>query len=891
MMHLVLLAVAAAVAIAAATTAAAAATLPVVSHNGTFVGNLTLTAEDEPADVVYEFAREHALNEEQRSELLDGVCSISTCRRREAMVFQTEVLLPSSVDMDDTVLFAVPENTEPADAAHDFVTAHNLPLGYRNALLVEACAVAECTRTEPIVWRKTIRLTSPDPDANDTNEQEEVEITLLEGEEVADVIFNALRPYHVSREDRLKVMEAAKREGVAYSREYARLFSASANETNATEIPASFHLFDDGTEPIDALYRWTIQHGVDADFDAVYEAVVPRMCAATRCERMEPIVYQSRPIASAAGRTLGSFAVLRNEDPIDSVDYFAQVHGLDVEHRDTILEMACQEFPCNRTRPIVWRKSIDDGNGNVLGMITVLEDEEVADAAHRFLRDFAIPLDRNGLRNYLFQQACSNARVRCTRLVANVVDRDIVHTNGTAIGRLIVQENQEPADAIYEWAKETGLIGIGGEDGDDDGEDYVLGLIEEICEDTDGINCRRMAPLIKSIPLSGPDGIHVGVFELMLRQEPVDALYGFFSRHGLFTKSWDIKLVLAQLCAIDGIECNRQEAIKFQDNNFTMGEESFVLTIPEEEEVIDALYRKRLEFNLTVEDQAESFTAICKESDVHCSRSRAVVYSMHNISVLDYARFGNETCARKFAGIQYLASFAESSLGSGIASLLQDDTVAFVIEHPLMGPMLLGLALLVVKLTLKLIGRKKKLSPGVPSVVYLYTFVFISVFVTMFIEPADEIDVAVHLQEGRLPDLYIFEGQEAADAVLKWGKEAARKHHPIVRQPIHYEILDKICSGSDPEAANVTCTRRRAWEAIDMGTITLFGNPHEIEYWNPLVVPGGSTESSCTAIGSSSGSANCIEVGAEELCRRLSPKPAGCEVDVSCCAASLFALH
>ena len=316
-------------AIAAATTAAAAATLPVVSHNGTFVGNLTLTAEDEPADVVYEFAREHALNEEQRSELLDGVCSISTCRRREAMVFQTEVLLTSSVDMDDTVLFAVPENTEPADAAHDFVTAHNLPLGYRNALLVEACAVAECTRTEPIVWRKTIRLTSPDPDANDTNEQEEVEITLLEGEEVADVIFNALRPYHVSREDRLKVMEAAKREGVTYSREYARLFSASANETNAA-IPASFHLFDDGTEPIDALYRWTIQHGADADFDAIYEAVVPRMCAATECERMDPIVYQSRPISSAAGRTLGSFAVLRNEDPIDSVDYFAQVHGLDV---------------------------------------------------------------------------------------------------------------------------------------------------------------------------------------------------------------------------------------------------------------------------------------------------------------------------------------------------------------------------------------------------------------------------------------------------------------------------------------------------------------------------------------------------------------------------------
>ena len=736
-MLLLLIGVLLAASAAAATTTT---TLPIVIHDGTFVGNLTLTAGDEPADTIYHFVAEHGLSEEQHEELLDGICSTNTCNRREAVVFQTEVMVPSSDDTDTnhtTTTFAILENVEPADAAHEFVTVHGLPLGYRNALLVEACAVVECTRTVPVVWRKKIRFQSSGDSGHGSNDNhddddQEVEITLLEGEEVADVIYHTLRPHDVSREERLRVMEVAKREGVAYSRELARIFSTSADDHNNTimnttsSIPP-FHLYDDGIEPIDALYQWTIQHGSDVDFDAMYDMVVPKMCVATRCERVQPIVYQSQSIASATGKNLGSFAVLRNEEPIDAVDHFVQVHGLDVEHRDTIMDVVCPELPCNRTRPIVWRKTIDHGNGNTLGSITVLEDEEVADAAHRFLREFTIPLDRNGLRNYLFQQACPNARVKCSRLVANVVDRDIVHTNGTAIGHLIIQENQEPADAIYQWAKEIGLIDSGGGDDsggsnssdDDSDEDYVLGLIADICNDTDGIACRRLTPLIKSIPLTGPDGNHVGVFQLMLRQEPIDALYGFFSRHGLFARSWDIKLVLAQLCAIDGIECNRQEAIQFRSDNFTMGSESFALTIPDDEEVIDVLYRKRLELNLSMEDQAEAFHAICKDSDVHCSRSRAVVYSMHNISILDYARFGNETCARKFAGVQYLSSFAESTLGGGVASLLQDDTVAFVVEHPLMGPMLLGFALLLVRLVLRLIEWKKKLPPGVVPVVSL----------------------------------------------------------------------------------------------------------------------------------------------------------------------------
>lgn len=251
-------------------------------------------------------------------------------------------------------------------------------------------------------------------------------------------------------------MESAKEEGVVHSREHALIFSTEVDVVGDNSKTIPFHLYDDGKEPIDSLYAFTVEHGSDNDFDGVYASVMPRICESIHCQRMQPIVWKSQPISAASGRILGSFAVLRKEEPVDAIDHFVQVHRLDVEYRESLVEMVCQELPCNRAVPIVWRKTINDENGNVLGSLAVLEGQEVADTAHRFLNEFTIPLDHVGLKNYSFQNACVHPRVKCTRLVSHVYDDDIT-VNGTTVGRLAIRENQEPVDVIYEWSKEHNL--------------------------------------------------------------------------------------------------------------------------------------------------------------------------------------------------------------------------------------------------------------------------------------------------------------------------------------------------------------------------------------------------------------------------------------------------
>lgn len=78
-----------------------------------------------------------------------------SCSRRTAVVFQTDVHFTGN---DFAGRFVVMEGQEPADAAHDYVKAHNLTLGYRNAILRDAFEAVACTRAEPVIWRKSINI-------------------------------------------------------------------------------------------------------------------------------------------------------------------------------------------------------------------------------------------------------------------------------------------------------------------------------------------------------------------------------------------------------------------------------------------------------------------------------------------------------------------------------------------------------------------------------------------------------------------------------------------------------------------------------------------------------------------------------------------------------------
>ena len=104
--------------------------------------------DEEVVDAVYAFGIKHGLDASQRSNLMNNICTSANavkCSRGYALLWSTPVT-NGGVLVGTFMLY---EGVEAVDAAHAFMTQHNLPKGYRNAILREACEVVECHRTNP----------------------------------------------------------------------------------------------------------------------------------------------------------------------------------------------------------------------------------------------------------------------------------------------------------------------------------------------------------------------------------------------------------------------------------------------------------------------------------------------------------------------------------------------------------------------------------------------------------------------------------------------------------------------------------------------------------------------------------------------------------------------
>jgi len=490
-----------------------------------------------------------------------------------------------------------------------------------------------------------------------------VQIELLEGEEVIDKIYTTLQQYSLSFDDRQNVMRLAKGDGVVYTREYAHVLSESVVVDDAEGDPVVLDIFDDGKEPVDVIYEFTVKNEIEGTFEQLSHAVLPKVCQLLACNRMVPLVYVHK-IVDGNGMHLGKIEILKDEEPIDAVDRFASINALDYSFRDGLMKDICQKVSCNRYRPVVFRQDVNDETGILIGTVEVLEGEEVIDAAFRFLRKTGVDVDEVALKNYLLQHVCGNQRVRCTRNIAHVFDKDINEEDGSLIGRLVITEFEEPADKVHQFCKEVGCQDV-----------YMWKIIEGACA-SDLVICNRRNPVIFTLPLNDPDGNFVGNLGIELNEEPADAVYRFFAFHGLFAKDWDLASVTNQLCELSQVECKRKKAVKFYKEEFNMGGVDVgQMVVWDDEEVIDKLFQKRLEFNITFDDQMEAFSTICTKRDVHCARSQAVIYELKDITKRDFEKYGNETCSRKYNGWQFLTSIAESFIGSKLRSLVVKESM------------------------------------------------------------------------------------------------------------------------------------------------------------------------------------------------------------------------
>jgi hypothetical protein len=610
---------------------------------------LAVKEDEEPVDAIYAFGEKHGLDQGNRFILLNDLCKTLHCTRTKARLWSSEVNKNNSY----VGTFYLYEGIEPVDAAHEFVVKYNLTLGYRHAILTEACEFVECSRLQPVIWEKKI----------DVGQEEVVVIRLVEGDEVADTIFRTMQPYRLSYQDRQQIMAAAKEDGIPYKRDQALLFNKSI-VFEEEGFKQNLVIFDDGREPIDILNEFAESQNIDYMLERLSEKILPEICGLLMCTRSVPVIW-SHEISSVNGEHIGFVEVAKNEEPVDAVDRFATIHSLSGKEVYALLKFVCENIPCNRDRPVVYRKSINDEDGKLIGNVEVLEGEEVIDAVVRFIRQTSTGLDEIAFKNLFFQHACDEPRLKCTRNVAHVFENSITDEDGKVLGKLTITEHEEPADKVYQFCEENNM------------QDHAYqSIMDQVCS-SDLVTCNRQMPLVTSIPLRDPDGNFIGDLEIELKKEPVDVLYKFFATHDLFQKEWDFVGVSNQICELQNVICTRRRAIKFYADSILMGGIDIgPMVIWDNEEVIDILFEKRMELNLTEADQMMTFGHICGRREIYCERTQAKIYELNGITKRDYEKFGNETCHRKFAGWQFLESVGSSSFfGSKAKDVIKLESV------------------------------------------------------------------------------------------------------------------------------------------------------------------------------------------------------------------------
>ena len=115
------------------------------------LGEILIYDGQEPADVVYAFDQKHKLGYDSRIKLLNGICQEIKCIRSNALLWSTNVVKNDNTASGEEFVgkFYLYEGVEAADAAHEFIKAHNLTIEYRIAILQKACKFVECKRIEP----------------------------------------------------------------------------------------------------------------------------------------------------------------------------------------------------------------------------------------------------------------------------------------------------------------------------------------------------------------------------------------------------------------------------------------------------------------------------------------------------------------------------------------------------------------------------------------------------------------------------------------------------------------------------------------------------------------------------------------------------------------------
>ncbi|KAE9032567.1 hypothetical protein PR003_g9427 [Phytophthora rubi] len=523
--------------------------------------------------------------------------------------------------------FLLLSGQEPVDTLEAFRVRHGQTTAWRYNMLVQICQRPRvvCRREVPLLY--SMQINSPGGGVVG-------ELQILEDVEPADAVLGFALQHDIGREGRATILDAVCAVNRVVCTRYNALMHSKTVSGDGGTLIGKLDIYDD-VEPVDQIYKFVKDHKLPM---LAMEQLLAVTCSAigdVQCQRTNPLVYSQRIVVkdedTGEPRQLGVLQIPLGQEPTDVVHNFGLNYGLAKPFRQNLVRKVCEDtyVTCKRLKPIVFSSPVAVENGTTVGILSIREDEELADAVHRFSRQTNITRD---LQVSLLQALCGTREgILCTRGQALLRSTPISDGTGQILGYVNIYEGQEPADVVYQFADEHNLA-----PGDRDI------LLESLCnpskpasgeeEEDEGENepldCSRYAPVVFRVPVAAQNGSHLGILEVLANEEPAEAVARFGNKHELSPE--EKKNIVAGVCQASGLECTRDVGIIYEAVYTLPDGQRERLPFFDGQDSTDVIYEYGLMRNLTLRQRQKLLIEVCNEprKRPNCTRAEPTLLTI-----------------------------------------------------------------------------------------------------------------------------------------------------------------------------------------------------------------------------------------------------------------------
>eukprot|EP00644_Phytophthora_capsici_P000092 jgi/Phyca11/539865/estExt2_Genewise1Plus.C_PHYCAscaffold_40147 len=523
--------------------------------------------------------------------------------------------------------FVLLSGQEPVDSLEAFRVRHSQTLDWRHNMLVQICQRPQvvCRREVPMIYSTPIQA----PGGGILGKLE-----ILEGVEPADAVLGFALLHDIGREGRAIIINAVCGvPRVKCSRRNALMHSKSVTGDRGVQI-GKLEIYDD-VEPVDQVYRFVKDYKLPM---FAMEQLLNVVCSAVgdaQCSRKVPLVYSQRIVVrddeTGEPRQLGVLQIPLGEEPADLVYNFGLHYGLAKSFRQNLVRKVCGDkyVACKRLKPIVFASPVEVENGTTVGVLAIREDEELADAVRRFSRQVNITRD---LQISLFRALCGTREgILCTRGQALLRSIPVGDSSGQVLGYVDVFEGQEPADVVYQFAKEHNLAPGDREvllDSLCNSSTSTSEQVEDEEDEKEPLTCSRYAPIVFQVPVAAQNGSNLGILEVLANEEPADAVARFGNKHELSPE--EKKSIVSGVCQASGLECTRDVGILYEAVYTLPDGQRERLPFYDGQDSTDVIYEYGLMRNLTLRQRQKFLIEVCNEprKRPNCTRAEPMLINI-----------------------------------------------------------------------------------------------------------------------------------------------------------------------------------------------------------------------------------------------------------------------